>query len=87
MTGLSINKRFQNIGSGRTRVDFRRRDSIHSHTIIQGRVRSLFSEEKFCIKKIFHLKVEISHQSKQEKEKRTLRKKLCNVVDVKSHTC
>jgi hypothetical protein len=46
----------------------------------------LVNQAEVCINKIFHLKVEINQQRKQEKEQRNPRKDLCNVGDVENHT-
>jgi hypothetical protein len=60
MTSLNKSMSLQRIGGGRTRLDSRRRDSIHSPTRVQGKVNNWVNQVGVCIRKISHLKVEIN---------------------------
>jgi hypothetical protein len=68
MTSLSIRMSLQNIRREKTRVDSKRRDSIHSPTRIQGKVHTWVSQAGVCTNETSHPKVEINQQRRKEKE-------------------
>jgi hypothetical protein len=68
MINLSIRNILISIGRERIRVNSIRRDSNHSHIIIERKEINLLNQVEVYINRTFHIKVEIGQQSRKGKE-------------------